>query len=69
MAIFYNILHCVVIFCDIVHMQYYWNMKMFAILILQALILQGGDNIEILPNPTKETSSILKWKVDILIIM
>ena len=25
---------------------------MFAILILQALILQGGDNIEILPNPT-----------------
>ena len=24
---------------------------MFAILILQALILQGGDNIEILPNP------------------
>ena len=27
-------------------------MKMFAILILQALILQGGDNIEILLNPT-----------------
>ena len=27
-------------------------MKMFVILILQALILQGGDNIEILPNPT-----------------
>ena len=25
---------------------------MFAILILQALILQGGDNIEILPNPS-----------------
>ena len=40
------------IFCDILHMWYYWKVKMFVILILQPLILQGGDNIEILPNPT-----------------
>ena len=33
-------------------MQYYLNVKLFTILILHALILQGGDNIEILPNPS-----------------
>ena len=52
--IFCNILHYVAIFCDILHMRYYWNAKMLAILILQTLILQDGDNIEILPNPSWE---------------
>ena len=48
----YNDVHYVAMFCDILHMWYYWfrNVKMFVILILQALTLQGGDNIEILPN-------------------
>ena len=35
-------------------MQYYGSVKMFAILILQALILQGGDNTVILPNPNSK---------------
>ena len=50
--IFCNILHYVAIFCDILHMRYYWNVKILAILILQAQILQDGDKIEILPNPS-----------------
>ena len=46
--------HYVAIFCDLLHMQYYGSVKMFAILILQALILQGGDNTVILPNPNSK---------------
>ena len=33
-------------------------MEMLAILILQALILRGGDNIEILPNPSTKKDTI-----------
>ena len=39
------------IFCDILHMRYYWNVKMPVILILQALTLQGGGNIENIVQP------------------
>ena len=52
-TLYCSIMMCtnMVIFCNKLCMQY-WNMEMFAILILQALILQGGNNTEILPNPS-----------------
>ena len=53
-TLYRNIVMCTTWQYSVIYLQvlFYWNVKVFAILILQALILQGDNNIEILPNPS-----------------
>ena len=46
-----NILKCIALSNILSYSTHVILLKMGAILILQALTLQGGNNIEILPNP------------------
>ena len=42
------------VFSDILHMRYYWHVKMFAILILHTLILHSGDKYRNIAQPYRE---------------